>query len=67
MLKPLAAVDRVFRYNVMDKVLKDYIDRAQKKIKEDQKEPLKPNPNQYPVLPENKNEEDKPINPYGQH
>ena len=50
----------------MDKTLKDYIDRTQKRINEDRVKPLDPNPNQYPVYPENK-EEDKPINPYGQH
>ncbi len=51
----------------MDKTLKDYIDRTQKRITEDNSKPLNPNPNQYPVLPEQKNEEDKPQNPYGQH
>lgn len=25
------------------------------------------NPNQYPVYPEPKGEEDRPLNPYGQH
>lgn len=51
----------------MDKTLKDYIDRAQKRIEEDKSQPLVPNPNQYIIIPENKDEEDKPQNPYGQH
>lgn len=51
----------------MDKTLKDYIERTQKKMEEDKSQPMTPNPNQYPVFPENKNEEDKPQNPYGQH
>ncbi len=59
--------DQVFQFNTMDKTLKDYIDRTQKRIAEDNSKPLDPNPNQYPLLPEQKNEEDKPQNPYGQH
>ena len=66
MLKVPVAADLVFRYD-MDKILKDYIDRTQKRIREDQNKPLAPNPNQYPVLPEQQGEEDKPQNPYGQH
>lgn len=61
-----AAVVLVFRYD-MDKTLKDYIERAQKKIKEDNSLPLDTNPNQYPVKPENKENEDRNQNPYGQH
>lgn len=52
---------------IMDKTLKDYIERTNKLIEEDKKLPLKPNPNYYPIIPENENEEDKPQNPYGQH
>lgn len=51
----------------MDKTLKEYIDRTTKKIVEDNKIPMTPNPNQYIVVPDNKKEEDKPQNPYGQH
>lgn len=51
----------------MDKTLKDYIDRAQKRMEDEKTNPPKPNPNQYTVLPEQQGEEDKPINPYGQH
>ena len=51
----------------MDKTLKEYIDRTMKRIVENNKKPMAPNPNQYPILPEQKNEEDKPLNPYGQH
>lgn len=54
------------RYN-MDKTLKDYIDRTNKRLEEEKNTPPTPNPNQYPLFPENKNEEDKPQNPYGQH
>lgn len=61
------AVDQVFQCNIMDKTLKDYIDRAQKKIEEDRKIPLKENSNQYLVYPEVKEDEEKPVNPYGQH
>ncbi len=62
-----AVVVQVFLYNAMDKTLKDYIERAQKQIDEDRKKPITPNPNQYPVFPERKGEEDNPQNPYGQH
>ncbi len=52
----------------MDKTLKDYIDRAQKRIDEDRQKPLTPNPNQCPVYPEKSREDsDEKINPYGQH
>lgn len=52
----------------MDKTLKDYIERAQKKIEEDNKRPLTHNPNQYPVYPEPKTpDSDEKINPHGQH
>jgi len=67
MLKQPAAVDQVFQCNIMDKTLKDYIDRAQKKIEEEKSKPQTENPNQYTVLPANLQEEDKPQNPYGQH
>lgn len=66
MLRLLADADRVFQYD-MDRTLKDYIDRTQKRIKEEKDTPLDPNPNQYIIKPENKNEEDKTQNPYGQH
>ena len=49
----------------MDKTLKDYIDRTNKRLEEERKNPL--TPNQYPVYPEQKDEEDRKINPYGQH
>ena len=62
-----AVVAAVFQYNIMDKTLKDYITRTQQQLKEENEKPLLPNPNQYPVLPENKNQEDTPQNPYGQH
>ena len=51
----------------MDKTLKEYIDRTMKRIVENNKIPMTPNSNQYPVMPEQKKEEDKPSNPYGQH
>jgi hypothetical protein len=51
----------------MDKTLKEYIERARKEIEEDRKRPIPPSPNLYPVYPESKGEEDKPINSYGQH
>lgn len=63
-----ADVDQVFQFNIMDKTLKDYIERAQKLIEEDRKKPPSHNPNQYPVYPEKKNNDsDEKINPYGQH
>ncbi len=51
----------------MDKTLKDYIDRTNKRLEEERKVPPTPNPNQYPVYPEQKDEEDRNRNPYGQH
>lgn len=51
----------------MDKTLKDYIDRTNKRLKEEKDIPLQPNPNQFPILPEQKDEEDRNRNPYGQH
>jgi hypothetical protein len=51
----------------MDKTLKEYIERTQKRMAEDNSQPMTPNPNQYNVIPENKNEEDRPQNPHGQH
>ena len=61
-------VDQVFRCNAMDKTLKDYIERAQKQIEEDNKRPPTHNPNQYPVYPEPKTpDSDEKINPHGQH
>lgn len=60
------AVVQVFLFS-MDKTLKDYIDRTQKRIQEENSKPLEPNPNQFNVLPEQQGEEDKPHNPYGQH
>jgi hypothetical protein len=52
----------------MDKTLKDYIERTNKRIEEERKTPLVPNSNQYPVYPESQNQDsDEKINPYGQH
>lgn len=51
----------------MDKTLKDYIDRAMKQIREENKKPPTENPNQYPIYPEKEKEEDRPQNPHGQH
>ncbi len=51
----------------MDKTLKDYIDRTQRRLDEDKNKPMSPNPNQYPVLPEQQGEEDKNRNQFGQH
>ncbi len=65
MLKLHADADLVFRYKPMDKTLKDYIERI-KRLDESKTSPV-PNSNQYPVYPEQKGEEDKPLNPYGQH
>ncbi len=67
MLRQPVVADQVFQFNTMDKTLKDYIDRTQKRIKEENSKPLEPNPNQYPIFPEQKGEEDKPLNSYGQH
>lgn len=61
-----ADVDQVFLYD-MDKTLKDYIDRTQKRLNEDKDKPMSHNPNQYLIVPENTEEEDKPQNPHGQH
>lgn len=58
-----AAADQVFRCNAMDKTLKDYIERVQK---QNNNQPL-PKDNTYPVIPEQKQEEDTNKNPYGQH
>lgn len=66
MRRPLVAAVQVFQFD-MDKTLKDYIERTRKQLEEDKDQPMTPNPNQYPLFPENKNEEDKPQNPYGQH
>lgn len=60
-------MDQAFQYNTMDKTLKDYIDRTNKRLKEEKDIPLQPNPNQFPILPEQKDEEDRNRNPYGQH
>lgn len=60
-------MDQAFQYDAMDKTLKDYIDRTNKRLEEENKKPFAPHPSQYPVLPEQKGEEDKPQNPYGQH
>ncbi len=49
----------------MDKTLKDYIDRTNKLLEEERKP--SPLPNQYLIYPEQKDDEDKKINPYGQH
>ena len=63
-----AVVDQVFRCDAMDKTLKDYIERAQKKIEKERKTPQTYNPNQYPVYPDPKTtDSDEKINPYGQH
>lgn len=51
----------------MFKTLKDYIDHTNKILEEEKSVPLTHNPNQYLVYPEQKDEEDKKINPYGQH
>ncbi len=51
----------------MDRTLKDYIERTTKRLEEEKQTPLNPNPNQYPVFPEQKDEEDHPQNPYSQH
>ena len=68
MHKPLVVAGPVFRYDIMDKTLKDYIERAQKKIEEERAQPMIPNPNQYNVIPEKKSEDsDEKINPHGQH
>ena len=66
MLNLPAAAVQVFLYD-MDKILKDYIERTQKRMDEDKDKPMTPNPNQYVVIPKNSEEEDKPQNPYGQH
>lgn len=62
-----AAVGLVSQFNIMDKTLKDYINRTRRKLEEDKDKPMTPNPNQYLVYPKQEKEEDKPINPYGQH
>jgi hypothetical protein len=68
MRKQPVVADQVFQFDAMDKTLKDYIDRANKRLEEEKKKPLTPNPNQYPVIPEKQNEDsDEKINPYGQH
>jgi hypothetical protein len=52
----------------MDKTLKDYIERAQKKIEDEKAQPMIPNPNQYNIIPEKQSEDsDEKINPYGEH
>lgn len=62
--QPVVA-DQVFRYNAMDKTLRDYIDRVQKQNNKDNKPT--PKDETYPVIPEQKQEEDVNKNPYGQH
>lgn len=65
--QPVAA-GLVSQFKIMDKTLKDYIDRTNKRLEEEKKKPLIPNPSQYPVLPEKQSEDsDEKINPYGQH
>ena len=67
MLNLPAAAVQVFLYD-MDKILKDYIERTQKRMEEDKSQPVTPNPNQYIVSPEKQSEDsDEKINPYGQH
>ncbi len=68
MHRQLVVVDLVSQCNIMDKTLKDYIDRTQKRLEEERQKPITPNPNQYPVYPEKQSEDsDEKINPYGQH
>lgn len=62
MLRLHAGVAQVFQFNIMDKTLKDYIERAQKQIEEERKSSNKPN--DYPLYPEQQGEEDRPRNPY---
>lgn len=46
----------------MDKTLKDYIERTQQRLKEENLNPI--NPDQHIVIPEQQGEEDRPLNPY---
>lgn len=65
-----AAADQVFRCDIMDKTLADYIKRTTEKLnRENQKTKNDsdiPNQDTYNVYPEETGE-DRPQNPYGQH
>jgi hypothetical protein len=63
MRKQLAVAVQVFQLKIMDKTLKDYIDRTLKDLKKDEE---KNKQDHYPVIPENDNT-DSPKNPYGNH
>jgi len=55
----------VFRYNIMDKTLADYIARTMAKLESEKQKPVENNENQYLVYPED-DSPDRPINPYSQ-
>jgi hypothetical protein len=65
MHKPPVVADQVSRHNIMDKTLKDYIDRTMKQLKKEEKT-VEQSQDQYPVLPEDDGA-DTPKNPYGNH
>lgn len=49
---------------ILDKTLADYIKRAQEELK---KQEEKSSDEKYRVFPEQQGEEDRPLNPYGEH
>jgi len=63
MLKLLVDADQVSRYNIMDKILADYITRTIARLEAEKQKPVDTKENQYPVYPED-NESDTPKNPY---
>ena len=75
MHKPVAVVDLVFRYSIMDKTLADYIKRIQdldkQRIAENRNvwnDPTLANQDIYNIYPEKQSEDsDEKNNPYGQH
>ena len=78
MHRPPVDADQVFQYNIMDKTLKDYIDRVTKS-QTDKKHRIAENRNVwndpelakhdvYYVKPESQSiDSDEKINPHGQH
>ncbi len=52
---------------IIYKTLKEYIDSERKRMNNDDAKSLSYKSEQYLVYPEQQGEEDKPINPYGQH
>jgi len=79
MLSQPVAADQVFRYDIMDKTLADYITRTMARLESEKQQTIHNNRNVwndpelasqdvYNVYPEKQSDDsDEKINPYGQH